>query len=273
MMRFGTAGIPIRCKSKGSLAGIKCVRDLGLEAMEFEFVQGVKMSESLAKECGNEAKRLDVSLSAHAPYFINLISEKPQTRNLSKHHIMETCRVLDAAGGGRAVFHAGFYGKKQHQAAFGEMLVPLADLRDRVRDAKLKAVLAPELSGKRVQWGSLSELCDSAKQVSGLNPCIDFAHMFARGDLKKDDGEHYGKALDSLGEALGRQALQSLHIHFSGIEFSEKGERRHLPVGKPAFAPLARALKERKCSGTIICESPLIEEDALKMQKTYFNAP
>ncbi|VVB67304.1 endonuclease 4 [Candidatus Norongarragalina meridionalis] len=271
MMRFGTAGIPIRCKAEGSLAGIKCVRELGLDAMEFEFVQGIRMSPVLAKECGDAANKLDVSLSAHAPYFINLISEKPQTRNLSKHNIMETCRILDAAGGGRAVFHAGFYGKMQHQQAFEEMLVMFADLRDKTKEAKLSAVLAPELSGKPTQWGSLAELCDAAKHISGINPCIDFAHMFARGDLKKDDEAHYGAALDSLEKALGKRALQTLHIHFSGIEFSEKGERRHLPVGKPAFAPLGKALKERKCSGTVICESPLIEEDALRMQKA-FNA-
>ena len=165
MMRFGTAGIPIRCKSGGSLAGIKCVRELGLDAMEFEFVHGVRMSEALAKQCGQEAKRLDVSLSAHAPYFINLISENPSIRNMSKHHVMETCRVLDAAGGGRAVFHAGFYGKMQHQAAFEEMLEMLGDLHEKVKNARLSVVLAPELSGKRTQWGSLSELCDAAKQI------------------------------------------------------------------------------------------------------------
>jgi len=263
----------LRCKSGGSLAGIGCVRELELGAMEFEFVRGVKMGESLARECGKEAKRLDVSLSAHAPYFVNLISEKPPIRNLSKHHIMETARILDAAGGGRAVFHAGFYGKMQHQQAFEEMLEMLGVLREKVKDARLSVVLAPELSGKPTQWGSLAELCDASKQLRGINPCIDFAHMLARGDLKKDDGEHYGAALDSLEEALGKQALQTLHIHFSGIEFSEKGERRHLPVGTPAFLPLANALKERKCSGTIICESPLLEEDALKMQKAYSNAP
>lgn len=285
MILFATAGIPLCAKTSGMLEGLKKVRELGLDACEWEFVRGVRYNRSHAKEVGEAAARNKVSLSCHAPYYLNLLSDELKKKAYSKHLILESARMLSDAvkagapcgpGGGRVVFHAGYYGKLDKKRAAKEMLVVMRDVVEKMKMEKLATTLGPELTGKLTQWGSFEELVELASEFSlaEVNPTIDFAHYLARGNGLLKTKEDYEKVFDALEKGLGKKVLKNLHMHFTSVFFSEKGERHHLTIDKnqPPFKPLAEALKERKCEGMIVSESPTNEADALLMKKIFEKA-
>jgi len=272
-VRFGTAGIPISCKG-GSLEGIECVRSLGLDAFEFEFVRGAKMGLDLARQCGEKARALDVSLSAHGPYYINLLSEDAGKARASEERILQTARILSAAGGGRVVFHPGYYGKKSGETAYKEMKKKFGEILDRMEKEKLNAVLAPETTGGMAEFGSLEELASLCREfgIEKVNLTIDFAHVHCREGRGwiKTKGD-YAKIFDYVEKHLGKRAVKSFHSHFTGVKFTERGEKHHLTIDSdsPPFKPLAELLAEQGYSGTIVSESPTIEADALVMKKIF----
>ncbi len=273
---FGTAGTPTTMAGKGSLEGIREVKRLGLGCFEFEFVQSARMRRELAAGCGEEAKKLGIALSAHAPYYVNLVSEDKAKRKASVQRILATCEILSWAGGKEVVFHPGFYGKLDKKTAFEEMKAGFGELIDEVKARKCSCVLAPETTGKHSAWGSLEETVAMCREFGfeKVRPTVDFGHLHARlnGGIKK--GEDFARILDYLKQELGRIALENLHCHLTGMHFSEKGELNHLPVSSksPDYSLLWPELVERKCAGTLISESPYIEADALKMKKEYEKA-
>lgn len=278
-MRFGPGGVPIGSKKRDSLSGIEYCRRVKLGAMELEFVQGVRMSVELASKCGELSKKLDVSLSAHAPYFINFLSEKHSTRGLSKHNVLETANVLNAAGGGRVVFHPAYYGQLSKEDAFKQMVSELkAVLSETKKNGFNNVVIAPELTGKPSQWGSLEELLKVTKEIDPslktLNPCFDVSHVQARGENAMRSREDVECFFEQIRKGLGRKALKQMHFHAQDVEFTEKGERFHKAVGKGTlnWKEFMRALVEFECAGTVICESPVLEKDALKLQEMFVKA-
>jgi len=275
MMIFGTAGKPLQCKDSSSLEAIECVKKLGLDAMELEFVHGCKMKPENALSVGKKAEELNIKLSAHASYYLNLISPKKEIVEKSFKELITTARVLTAAKGERLVFHAGFYLELSKENAYKEMKKILTKLIDNFKDEGLTAILSPELTGKPSQFGSLEELYSLSEEIGyeNLKPTIDFAHYHARENGKIKEKEDYDKIFELVEKKVGRKGLQTLHCHMSSINFSEKGEKNHLTMDHdtPPFKPLVKSLKEFNCSGTIICESPNIEKDALYMKKTYEN--
>jgi deoxyribonuclease-4 len=247
---LGPAGSPV----SSSIDGVAKVKELGLNAMEVEFTYGVRMSNSLAKEIGELAKKLKIKLSVHAPYYINLASIERKKIDASKQRIIESCERAYYLGANPVVFHSGFYGKKHPSDVFLLIKDAIDELQKRTR--KWKIQLAPETTGKHSQFGSLEELLQLRKALK-CEICVDFAHLYARNGGKIN----YGKILDKL--------PKKLHIHFSGVEFTDKGERRHLVMGRPRFRPLAKELIKRKISATIISESPVTWRDSLKQKKVF----
>jgi deoxyribonuclease-4 len=274
---FGTAGIPLSCPKRDSLEGIAFVKKLGLGAFEFEFVQSARMGAEKARACGEEARKLGVVLSAHAPYFINLCSEEKEKVAASKKRIIDTVEIMHNTGGGRVVIHSGFYGKLDKKAAFEAVKESYLDILQTLKERKLTApTLAPEVTGKHSAFGSLEELYDLAADIgfSRLKPTIDFGHMHARGNGGIKSEKDYDAIFDAVEQRVGAAGTRELHCHFTGIRYSEKGELNHLPIssGSPRFDWLAEVLAARRCGGVIISESPLIEEDALKMKAAYEKA-
>ena len=272
MMRFGPAGVPLGCKERSSLSGIACTADLGLDAMELEFVHGCRMTLEKAKECGQLAQKRNVSLSAHASYYLNLISPEEGTLEKSKQQLQTTAKVMDAAGGGRIAIHSGFYLKRTPSEAYPKMLAAYKDLLERTEG--LNATFAPEVMGKQSQFGTVEEVYSLAEDLGydRLRPTIDWGHIHARSNgtlLNKK--EEFAGVLGTVEKAVGNEGLKTLHCHVEGIEFTEKGERRHLPLeeGPPSYKMLIEVLKEFKCDGTLICESPLLEKDALRLKNAW----
>lgn len=275
-IRFGPAGIPIDTPGEGTAAGIEYCRTIGLGAMEVEFVHGVNMKEEKARAAGEVARKNDIKLSCHAPYYINCCAKEKPKLDASVRYIVTTAQAASWLGASPIVIHTGFYMerpaeecKKLVYATYERCLEEMGALGIR------GVVLGAELTGKKSAYGNLDEIIDLAGHfgLKRLMPVIDYAHYHAReGRLQKK--EDYLRILERVENGLGPEAAKSFHCHFSGIEFGDKGERNHLPIGanSPPFAPLAEAWEEKGWSGTIICESPLIEKDALALQGVYGKA-
>lgn len=253
-IKLGPAG----SSGHGTLEGIRFVKEKGLQAMEVEFVRGVHMKNELAKECGKLAKELDIQLSVHAPYYINLVSEDHQKRKDSVKRIMDSCERGHHLGAENIVFHAAYYGKYDKENVSGIVKESILDMQDTIKDKGWDVKLAPEVTGKHSQWGDLDEIVRMVRETK-CSMCVDFAHLYARNRGVID----YKKVLDKI-ETVDPKHV---HCHFSNIEYSLKGERKHLVLdGKPLFEPLAKEIIRRKLNVTIICESPVTWEDSLKMK-------
>jgi len=266
MLHFGPAGIPDSSPKRDTISGIKRVAEIGLNAMEVEFVRGVRMNPRTAEEAGKIAKELNILLSAHAPYFINLASEDEKKREKGIEFITDTARVADALGAKTVVFHPGYYYKKDKNKTFSLMIENIKKAKKIVEENKWDVVLAPETMGRQAAFGSLDEIikiCEEADVV----PAVDFAHIHARGNGCLKTKNDFGEIFDRL-EKLG---LKNFHMHFTGVEYKNGNEKKHLILedGDLDFSLLASELAERKINGTLISESPNLEVDALHMKKVY----
>lgn len=270
-VRFGPAGVPIQCEGSSTHEGIKCCSELGLGAMEMEFVHGVRMKEESALEIQKTAKELDISLSSHAPYYINLCTSEEKKISNSRRHIYESARITALAGGAITVFHPGFYQKLGREEAYSRAKERLLEIEEKLKANNVKIRLGAETVGKPTAFGGLDENIRLAQEIEMVEPVIDFAHLIARGDMKLASADDYGKLFSRLENELGGY-VRRFHSHFSEIEYSEKGERNHLVLGtkdEPPYKPLMRVLAENGYCGTVICESPQIDIDAMKMKEEY----
>jgi len=261
---LGPAGIPSQCKGGGSVGGIKCCNELGLNAMEVEFVRGVNMSLAMAKECGEAAKEFGVRLSVHAPYYINLLSKNKDIIEASKKRILDSVERAHLMHAGIVAFHAGYYTGLAKRDAL-EIVKKNCDDMTTVMEKNgwLDVKLGLEASGKHSAFGYLDELLAVNETNKQCVPVLDFAHIFAKNYGKIDYGEIFDK--------MEIKKFNHLHTHFSGIEFTDKGERMHIVMAsnKPPFEPLAHEILRRKLSITIISESPITDIDSLAMKKIF----
>ena len=267
---FGTAGTPVSSGVPTTEAGIERVAELGLGCMEVEFVQGVRMSPSKALLVGEAASKKGIMLTAHGPYFINLNAVEPAKISASKERILQTARIASVFGAGSITFHAAFYLKISPVETYAVVKEHLREILNVLRMEGNEVMIRPEVTGKPSQFGSLEELLQLSVELDGLAPCIDFSHMHARTGKSNSYQEFVG-ILDQVEDKLGRHGLDDMHIHVSGISYGHKGEIRHLMLQESDFQymELLKALKERKVNGVIICESPIMEDDALLLQQTY----
>ena len=274
MIRFGPAGIPIGTPGKaGTAEGIAYCREIGLGAMEVEFVHGVKMGEPAARACAEVARKNDVLLSCHAPYYINCCAKEEPKLEGSVRHIVATALAAFWLGATPIVIHPGFYMGRPAPECRKMVLSTFQRCLDEMEQLKISGVqLGAELTGKKSAYGCLDEIVDLAEEFGSKRvvPVIDFAHYHAR-EARLKTQDDYARILEKVEKPLGSASSKDFHCHFSGIEMIAAGEKRHLPidVDSPPFEPLARAWVENGWEGKAICESPLIENDAIGMQKTY----
>ncbi|MCL0102666.1 TIM barrel protein [Dehalococcoidia bacterium] len=267
---FGTAGIPHSSKSRTTQAGVMRIHELGLGCMEVEFVQGVRMSNSSALPVGEVSRKQGVRLTAHAPYFINLNSLEEEKVAASRQRILQTARITSAFGGEGIVFHAAFYMKRPPDEVYERVKSHLAEIIEQLDKERKRVWIRPETTGKGSQFGTLNEILRLSAEIDGVAPCIDFAHLHARTG-KFNCYRDFSWVLDQVGEKLGRKGLDNLHLHVSGIEYGDKGERKHLDLRDSDFqyVELLQALRDHDARGVVVCESPNLEGDALLLQETY----
>lgn len=267
---FGTGGVPLSARATSTEAGIERIAELGLGCMEVEFVRGVHMKEDTARAAARLALEKGVRLSVHAPYFVNLNAREQEKRAASRQRVLHSARVAHLLGAESVVFHAAFYLDSMPQEAWAQVKASLEEMVAQLKAEGNRCLLRPETMGRASQLGTLEEVLALSAQVEGVAPCIDFAHLHARsGGL--NSYPDFVAMLRQVEAALGRGALDTMHIHMSGIQYGAKGEVRHLNMEQSdmSYVELLRALKELGAGGLIICESPNLEEDALLLQETY----
>jgi deoxyribonuclease IV len=267
-MRFGPAGYPSKGKTpEGSL---KYTRELGLDALEVEFVRGARISPERAQAIGRCAKDMDIRLSCHAPYFISFNSESIETKDKSVQWVIDT---VNAAHGLRAyiiVIHAASYGKSPG-TAMTSVIDGLRICKDRMDDAGIKdVILGVETMGKKGQFGTLEEISKVMDSVDGVRPVLDVAHVHARGvGCIKNESD-----MKILIEDYFKLCGSVAHFHISCIKYGERGEISHLPLSakEPNMQFLANALVDSNQDCTFICESPLMEQDALVFKNMFHDS-
>ena len=268
---FGTAGIPIRTPDHNTENGIRYVRELGLDVMELEFVRSINISRVKAPLIKESALKNNIVLTCHAPYFVNLNAVEKPKLYASMDRVLNSARIASLCGGYSVTFHAGFYLGMDSEIVYNNIRDKIRDIRKTLDDEGVDIWLRPETTGKQSQFSGLKDLLKISQEVEGVMPCIDFAHMHARTGGKNNTYPEFRELLIKVEDALGKEGLSNMHIHMSGINYTEKGERNHLFLedSDMNYKDLLRALKEFKAAGVVICESPNIEDDALLMQKYY----
>ena len=273
-MLFGVAGVPHSSKGRSTVDGVRAIKELGLDAMEVQFVRGVRMGEKKAKEVGMVAKKLGVTLTVHAPYYINLNSPEKDKFDASVKRLYDSARIgsfFDAKG---VVFHPGYYLKSSKQRAYERVKKGVEITLEKLEEDGIKARLRPETTGKPTQFGELEELLRLSKEFLergyDVRPCIDFAHIHARYRRFNSYGE-FVEIIERVEEEIGRESVENMHIHLSGIDYGMKGEREHLNLEESdmKWRELLKALKDCNADGILICESPNLEEDARMLKDAW----
>ncbi|MCG2787845.1 MAG: TIM barrel protein [Anaerolineae bacterium] len=271
--RFGTVGSPIKTPKKpgGSVGAIIFSREIGLDALELGWVQSVRVSVETCALIKETAAAQDVGVSVHAPYYINLNASDEEWPK-SRQRLMDAAHYGNLAGASDIIFHPGSYFEQPSIDVLKIAIPRLQGCVDELRATDNPVILRPETMGKSAMLGSLEDTLEMARQIPGVLPCLDFAHLHARpGDGTVNSYDEWSTRLEQYGLTLGDSALEQLHIHLSGIEYGPKGEKNHLPISESDFDldGLFRAMSAFNAAGRILCESPIMEEDALLMRKTW----
>lgn len=264
---FGVSGLPLGSgdKNVNYTSGIRFLKSIGLDAMELLFVRNVNVTDKNKDMILKAKLENDFYLSAHGSYYINLNADELEKQEQSAARIMKAVEGLLKVNGRSLIFHPGFYLKDSKEETHDTIKENLSKLPYRGVDYRL------ETTGKGTQFGTIEELVSLCSEVGSCKLCIDFSHIHARenGCLKGYDD--FAKILQYVLDKLGRPALDDLHIHISGINYGEKGEKNHLPLQESDFNYTAclKALKDFDVKGCVISEGPLVEKDGLLLKNTY----
>lgn len=281
MIRFGPSGNSESFYEQGYKSSVQMpawLNAIGLNAYEYQCSKGVKVSEAVARNIGEEASKNGIYLSIHAPYYINMASVEEEKRINSKRYIMETLTCAKWMGAKRIVVHTGSYSKVDKKWALDMAIKVMKEVLGEAREKGLDdIVICPEVLGKQNQLGSLEEIIEICKIDERLIPTVDFGHIHARGQGILKSAEDFIDVLEKIEKSLGYDRLKNLHCHFSRIEFTKGGEKKHWTMDDVQFGPefehLAKALHIKQMEPVIICESRgNMAEDALKLKKIYEDA-
>ena len=268
---FGTAGIPHSSNPRTTLDGIKHVSNLGLGAMELEFVRNINISEEKAPNVKKAAQDNNIVLTCHAPYYINLNSLEKEKIKASIGRILNSARILSLCNGWSVCFHSGFYMGQEPKKVYDAVKSSLKEIISTLRNEGINIWIRPETTGKETQFGNMDEILQLSSEIDNVMPCVDFAHFHARANGRYNSYNEFAGILESIEKKLGKKGLENMHIHITGIAYGPKGEKNHLNLDESdlKYRELLKALKDFKVKGVVISESPNIEEDALMMKKVY----
>lgn len=278
LAKFGPGGNCEKFYEEGNKSSLEIPRWLkgkGLTAYEYECGKGIKISPDSAKILGERAREEGISLSVHAPYFISLSSTEEEKRQKSIGYILDTMAVADAMGAKRIVVHSGSCAKITRKAAMEFALDTLSKALAAAKEAGLAHIsICPETMGKVKQLGTIEEVCTLCSLDESLIPTVDFGHInsMTLGGLKEP--KDYERIFDVIHNKLGSEREKNIHIHYSRIEFTNAGEKKHRCYSEteygPEFLPIAKIIAERNLCPTIICESRGTQtEDAVMLMESY----
>lgn len=275
---FGPAGSSERFSDMGHKTTLEMpsyLKEFGLDHFEYQCGRGVHVSEEKAAVFKEEAQKHGISVSLHSPYYISLASLEEEKRLKSVDYILQSARAVKMLGGDRIVVHSGTCAKISREEALKMAFDTLKIAQDALDNEHLSEIrICPETMGKINQLGTLDEVMELCRVDERFIPCIDFGHLNARTLGGCNSYEDYSAVLDTVKNTLGEERYRHFHSHFSKIEYSQGGEKRHLTfsdnVFGPDFEPLARLVAERGLSPVFISESAGTQDkDALMMKQMY----
>ena len=311
-LNIGVGGIPLSSKKYTTEDGIRRVKELGLDLMEMEFVQGVKLTADAAIRIAKVREEKGIELTVHGPYFVNLASLDNRIFYGSIKYVSDSIFIGGLAGAKSVTFHPAFYQSNSPEETFKLVKKGIEKIYETFDKPKFdghpvrnnEIVIAPELTGKPTQFGDLEELIKLSQEFSNshLKFCIDFAHKYARSNGQFNTYEDFVNIFNLVEKALGKEFLGNMHMHVSAINYGEKGEKNHLTFlgnyedyleygidipelkseleklelkGKTTIKPgfnwqeLLRAIKDKNVGGYLVCESPILELDALLLKQQF----
>lgn len=271
-VKFGPAGNPISYKGK-TPSVCSYINEIGLDAYEYQATYGVRISKQSALALKKNSNENDVLISMHAPYYINLSSNKDDVIERSVKRLVQAAKASEWMGAYRTVFHPGFYTVYTPEEAMKLCKNSIEQIQEALEVLGVEDyTLAPETTGKKSQLGDLDEIIEICSSFDHFEPTVDFAHVHARSDGFIKNKTDYNKIFQKLEDGLG---LKSLHSHFTHVEYTGAGERKHHGLEDenygPPIEPLLEEIVECGWNVTVICESPYIDHDALIMKGMYKN--
>ena len=281
MTLFGPAGNDIHFYEEGLKSTIdapKWVNNLGLTAYEYSLARGIQLTDETALKLKEEFEKYNIKISVHAPYYINFANPDEEQVEKSINWVVGSAKKVKVLGGNRVVVHPASVGKMSREQAVELTKLRLVKLSQRLTEENLNDVLiCIETMGKSGQVGTYEEVVDFCTIAENFIPTFDFGHInsITQGSLKSESD--YEKILQYAIDVLGYEKIKHCHIHFSKIQYSTKGEIKHLTLEDteygPEFLPLAKVLKKLNIEPIVICESKdLMAYDAVKLKEIYENA-
>ena len=273
-IRFGTVGSPQSTPISGTPAAIAHIRQLGLDHLEIAWVQSVRVSDETCAEIKAAAKTHNVTLSIHAPYYINLNSQTAELMAKSDERLLMAARKGYLAGAKDIIFHPGSYHSQPPEQVYERAKQKLLEITGILKEEGVKVTLRPETMGKSAMFGNLEEVVELSREVPGVKPAIDWAHLHARtGNGSFNSYDEFAAALKLVQDRLGKDGLKTLHFHISGIAYTPKGEKEHLPLNEAdlRYRELLQAFVDFgiKATAPIEAPEPFHVSDALTFQATY----
>ena len=278
--KFGPAGNSISFTTlgyKSSLQVPEYVERMGLDAFEYQCGRGVNIGEVKATQLGRLARDKGITLSLHAPYYISMSSTDEEKRLKSVDYILQSARAVNAMGGNRIIVHTGSCGKISREEALTLAKDTMKKSIEALDNEGLGNIhICPETMGKVNQLGTLDEVIELCLIDERLIPCIDFGHLNARDLGFFKTYEDYAVVYEKIENKLGTDRLKRFHSHFSKIEYTAGGEKRHLTfedtVYGPQFEPVMELSAKKNCSNIFICESDGTQAEDAKQMKDYYNS-
>ncbi len=247
-IKFGPSGLG---GVSDALSNLEEYSSLGFGACEIAFTYGVYIkNKDDSEKIGKRARELGIKLSIHAPYWINFNSADDEKIIKSRERVLRCLEVGTWLGAYRIVFHPGFYGKFSKEETYEKIKNEILEIQKIRKDKKYTPELAPETTGKINVFGSVEEISQLAKDTE-CGFCIDFAHVLAR-----EKNYNFEKAKKYFPQ-------KDWHVHFSGIEYGEKGEKKHIETEESEIKKLLKNLPKGK-NIVIINEAPDPVKDSLK---------
>ncbi|MCK4553313.1 TIM barrel protein [Candidatus Pacearchaeota archaeon] len=247
-IKFGPAGLG---GVKEAISNLEMYHKLGLKACEISFTHRIYIkNKEDAVKIGKKAKELGIRLSIHAPYFINLNSVDKEIIKKSKQRILKCCEIGTYLNAYRVVFHPGYYNGFEKEKTYENIKKEILEMQKEIKSKKYTPKLAPETTGKVNVFGGINEI-QKLVEETGCSFCIDFAHILARYKKYK-----FKEVLEKF------KKHKELHIHFSGIEYNGKGEKRHIKTPEKDLRKLISILPKNK-EIVIINESPDSLQDSV----------
>lgn len=272
-LKFVTAGQPICNGTAGYAKAFDVLEKLKLDGLELEFVHGVRMTDANQQLVKTTAKEKNMVLTAHGPYYINLNSKEEDKVIASINRIVDTARMGHLLGAYSITYHAAFYMGKSPEEVYSQVEKTTAEICKILDEEKIDIWVRPETTGKATQWGDLDEIVKLSKNFKQVLPCVDFSHLHARTNGEYNTYDEFCKIFETIGNEIGTYALENFHAHIAGIEYGPKGEKKHLMLKESDmnYTDLMKAFKKFDVKGVVVCESPIMEQDAVLLKEYYLS--